>query len=227
MNIHEFHIAPIELEYDPHQIILETGYPDLESAKYFVDTLDTLHLKLLPQLSIRAGFRIIEGINTASDKFYTGQHTFNTGKIIGSGLKGSTIGAIFICSIGEGFEEFLKPVFEASPAEGYLIDLLGSMIVEAAADYMEEKITTYATQNYGFQCTNRYSPGYCNWNVSEQSLLFDLLPINFCGVSLSESSLMHPRKSVSGLIGLGASVKKHQYKCAICEAEHCFRRKKI
>jgi hypothetical protein len=225
MNIHEFHIAPAELQYDPHQIILETGYPDLESAKYFVDTLDKLHLQLLPKLNIRAGFRIIEGISNGPDSFSIGQHIFNTGKIISSGLSSSTIGAIFLCTVGEGFEEFFKPLFEASPAEGYLVDLLGSMIVEATADYMEEKIRDYTVQNYEFQCTNRYSPGYCNWNVSEQSLLFDLLPLNFCGVSLSDSSLMHPRKSVSGLIGLGSSVKKHQYKCAICEAEQCFRRK--
>jgi cobalamin-dependent methionine synthase I len=150
---------------------------------------------------------------------------FSTGRIISADLKGSTTAAFFVCTIGEGFEEFLKPVFESSPAEGFLVDLLGSMIVEAVADYTEEKIIQLASEKYKFKCTNRFSPGYCKWSVEEQHKLFSLFPSNFCGISLSKSALMHPRKSVSGVIGLGEAVHKHKYQCAICDMEHCFRRK--
>jgi hypothetical protein len=225
MKIQEFAISPAELKYDHQHVILEAGYPNLESAPYFVDAINNLHNQLLPMLSIRAGFRVFEGIKMKPDAVQLAHHTFHVGKIIGTGLRNTSNAYIFVCTVGEGFEEFLKPLFDQSPAEGYLVDLLGSMIVEAAADFIEDKIIAHTAQNYGFPCTNRYSPGYCDWHVSEQQYLFDLLPENFCGISLSESSLMHPRKSVSGLIGMGQSVQKKNYSCTICQAEHCFRRK--
>jgi cobalamin-dependent methionine synthase I len=73
----------------------------------------------------------------------------------------------------------------------------------------------------GFKITNRYSPGDCGWPVTDQQKLFTLFPENFCGISLSESSLMHPIKSVSGIIGIGQHVRKTAYACDLCEMDTC------
>ncbi|MHB8579979.1 MAG: vitamin B12 dependent-methionine synthase activation domain-containing protein [Ignavibacteriaceae bacterium] len=73
----------------------------------------------------------------------------------------------------------------------------------------------------GMKITNRYSPGYCNWNVSEQHLFFSLLPQNFCGITLTESSLMLPVKSISGIIGIGSNVKYSKYFCDKCGVKDC------
>jgi hypothetical protein len=54
----------------------------------------------------------------------------------------------------------------------------------------------------------RFIPGYCNWLLSDQQKLFELIGGNNCGVKLTESSLMILIKSVSGVIGVGAEVKK-------------------
>ncbi len=92
-------------------------------------------------------------------------------------------------------------------------------------DWLQNKIEERAIQD-GLNTTNKFSPGYCGWNVIEQHKLFNLLPENFCGITLSESALMRPIKSVSGIIGLGKYVKKMDYQCQICEQENCFYRKK-
>ena len=76
----------------------------------------------------------------------------------------------------------------------------------------------------GFSITNRYSPGSCGWPVSDQQLLFSLFPDKYCGISLSDSSLMDPLKSVSGIIGIGRNVKKTAYTCDICDIENCMYR---
>jgi hypothetical protein len=47
-----------------------------------------------------------------------------------------------------------------------------------------------------------------------------------CGVTLTDSSLMLPIKSVSGVIGVGPDVKKMDYTCGLCSFADCFRRKK-
>jgi hypothetical protein len=69
--------------------------------------------------------------------------------------------------------------------------------------------------------SDRFSPGYCDWNVSEQHKLFNLLPESFCGIHLSESSLMNPIKSVSGIIGIGENLKQLGYQCYWCNDPNC------
>jgi hypothetical protein len=73
----------------------------------------------------------------------------------------------------------------------------------------------------GKKITNRYSPGYCGWDVAEQHKLFRLVPGNFCGIRLTESALMDPIKSISGIIGIGENVKFNKYTCNLCDFKNC------
>lgn len=65
----------------------------------------------------------------------------------------------------------------------------------------------------GMVTTNRFNPGYCGWDVTEQHKLFSLMADNYCGIRLTESALMDPVKSGSGFIGIGKSVKRVPYTC--------------
>jgi cobalamin-dependent methionine synthase I len=78
----------------------------------------------------------------------------------------------------------------------------------------------------GMGTTNRYSPGYCDWDITEQKKLFGLLPAVFCGISLTESMLMKPIKSISGIIGIGKEVSFKRYSCNYCKDNHCLYRNK-
>jgi hypothetical protein len=60
--------------------------------------------------------------------------------------------------------------------------------------------------------------------VADQHKLFSFFPENCCGVSLTESALMHPIKSVSGIIGLGKEVRYREYTCNLCGLAECFYR---
>jgi len=133
--------------------------------------------------------------------------------------------AIFICTAGPGFSEYSKKYNdEGDYLKGYIVDTFGSIVAEKAIDHIQEKLEKQMNEN-GLLITNRYSPGYCNWNVADQKNLFSLLPENNCGISLSESCLMHPIKSVSGIIGIGKNVEKKEYACDICEHAACIYRK--
>ena len=75
--------------------------------------------------------------------------------------------------------------------------------------------------------TNRFSPGYCGWHVREQPDLFSLFPTPHpCGIHLTDSCLMVPIKSVSGVIGIGPNVKKLEYSCGLCDYKNCYKRRK-
>jgi len=72
--------------------------------------------------------------------------------------------------------------------------------------------------------TNRYSPGYCGWNITGQKILFSLLPEYFCGIELTDTCLMLPIKSVSGIIGIGRDVKFNAYTRNLCDMQYCLYR---
>jgi hypothetical protein len=105
----------------------------------------------------------------------------------------------------------------------YLVDIAASTVVEEAADLLHTHIT-FVMHELGLNATNRYSPGYCNWSVAEQNKLFSFFPDEFCGVTLSDSNLMTPIKSISGIIGLGKDVEYKEYLCDHCGIKDCTHR---
>ena len=154
------------------------------------------------------------------------QPAFDMGNIILRQLRGSEAYALFMCTAGEEFEAFQQRLkTEGDMVRVFIADALGSVIAEKCADQMELTLQE-SIDKLGWHHTNRFSPGYCGWHVSEQQKLFPLFDGHTCGITLTDSSLMVPIKSVSGIIGLGREVRKLDYTCGLCTFEKCYKRKK-
>ena len=154
------------------------------------------------------------------------QPDFEMGNIILRQLRGSEAFALFICTSGLEFETYQHRLKEQGDmVRVFIADALGSVIAEKCADQMEKALQE-SIDKLGWKHTNRFSPGYCGWHVSQQQLLFPLFQGHTCGVKLTDSSLMIPIKSVSGIIGLGEKVRKLEYTCGLCDFEQCYKRKK-
>jgi hypothetical protein len=196
-------------------------FPDPIAGLVF-ETLD--HVRSIA--AIEGGFVIYE--NTSVDKskgdLIIDDLIFHPKKIITNQLKDCSAIAIFVCTAGKGISDVSSQLFsEKDFLKGYVYDTIGSLVVEAAMDKIQMKLDDIALEKK-MKITNRYSPGYCGWDVAEQQKLFQLLPENFCNVSLSESSLMSPIKTVSGIIGIGSNVSINPYACSACTVEHCIYR---
>jgi hypothetical protein len=107
--------------------------------------------------------------------------------------------------------------------KGYIVDVLGTIAVESAMIKIHIQLKKEMDAD-GLNITNRYSPGYCDWNVSEQSKLFSFFPHDFCGVRLDVKSRMIPVKSVCGIIGIGKNVEYDPYSCGLCQRNNCMYR---
>ena len=165
---------------------------------------------------------------------------FKLGSIIERQLHGAEAYALFICTAGTEFEEWQQRLKKHDDmVRVYIADALGSVIAEKCADVMENHVQR-SIDKLGWHHTNRFSPGYCGWDVSEQQLLFSTFATTppsghpsfpkegneTCGVCLTASSLMVPIKSVSGIIGLGKEVRRLDYSCGLCDFEKCYKRRK-
>ena len=155
------------------------------------------------------------------------QSVFHIGKIIGHQLHKSEAYAIFVATAGVEFESFQQAlVKEGDMVKVFIANAIGSVIAEKCTDQMEIAVQN-SIGKLNWHHTNRFSPGYCGWNVSEQQDLFSLFKEKGpCGVHLTESSLMVPIKSVSGIIGIGENVHKLDYACGLCDFSKCYRNKK-
>jgi hypothetical protein len=173
------------------------------------------------EYNIIAGIRVVGPYKVISIK----NQDFNLGKIVWAQMRGSESVAVFLCTAGRKISEKSRKLMNDNDfLKGFIYDVAGSEIVEAAADIMQQRLKEKIAKS-GKRITNRFSPGYCGWNVSEQHKLFQLIPDNFCGICLNESALMDPIKSVSGFIGIGNDVKYIPYTCSICDDRNCIYRK--
>jgi cobalamin-dependent methionine synthase I len=150
---------------------------------------------------------------------------FDMGNIILRQLRGSEAYAFFVCTSGVEYEAYQQQLkADGDMVRVFIADALGSVIAEKCADRMEGALQE-SIDKLGWRHTNRFSPGYCGWHVSQQQLLFPLFEGHTCGVSLTDSSLMLPIKSVSGIIGVGEKVRKLDYTCGLCNFDKCYKRK--
>lgn len=150
---------------------------------------------------------------------------FDMGRIILRQLRGSEAYTLFICTSGMEYEAYQHRLTdEGDMVRTFIADAIGSVIAEKCADQMEIAVQQ-SIDKLGWHHTNRFSPGYCGWHVSGQQLLFPLFQGHTCGVRLTDSSLMLPIKSVSGIIGLGKEVRRLDYTCGLCNFEKCYKRR--
>lgn len=184
--------------------------------------------ELLPLGEIRAEYRVFKDISLVSERrtIQVEDVIFNIKPIIYRQIKEAEEIALFICTAGPAVGAMSSlSMKNGDLLRGYVYDVIGSEVVEAAADRMQEELRRSMADN-GKEITNRFSPGYCGWDVAEQHKLFSFFKDNFCGITLTESALMNPVKSVSGIIAIGKNVKYASYQCHLCDDKNCIYRNK-
>jgi hypothetical protein len=178
--------------------------------------------------SVKAEYRIFPEIsfNSTDKSVRINDVDFNINRIIFHQLMNSSAVAVFLCTAGQEIGNAAKKAMhDGDMLNGYLYDIIGTEVVETATDLMQNELEKEMAE-LGKRITNRYSPGYCGWNVVEQHKLFSVMKDNKCGIKLNQSALMDPIKSVSGFIGVGEYVKFFPYTCNLCEMKDCIYRSK-
>jgi hypothetical protein len=223
-------ISPIiknsDIHVNPEDIIRLLGGQEGSVDTYASALVDQYIEKCRKVMSPSAGYVLIESLEpeSAEQIAIEGIH-FQTGNIVHKMLRHSEIYALFLVTAGPEPESLARDLLEKGEyLEGYITDLVASAMVDSLADQIHDQIRKMAAST-NMKVTNRYSPGYCSWDVAEQQKLFKLFPENSCGISLSESSLMSPVKSISGIVGIGPNVKFNEYTCEICPMKTCHFRK--
>lgn len=215
----DFRISPEELP--EKEVWFAMGYKDSVPEQRIRDMVLEIREALVPKAILRYMYQIVEAEKLSPRQVRFGSETFTPEGIICSYLKGMTSALLFIGSAGWEFDrakEELKA--EDDIVADFIADSIGTALAEMTVSRIEKDYDGPGTLSMP------YSPGYCNWNIREQHLLFSLFPERPCGVILSESSLMTPEKSVSGFFALGETLQRQPYHCQICKNKTCYKRRK-
>lgn len=132
---------------------------------------------------------------------------------------------VFACTISSALEPAIDMYFKTGEyTRALILDAIGSAAVEYATDILNQYILAAAhRQNY--RLVSRFSPGYGDWDLSIQQNLVRAAGGDAAGIRVTESSLLVPRKSVSGIIGWVPDKTSQEElptdPCSICKIKDC------
>lgn len=140
--------------------------------------------------------------------------------------------ALFAATLGPRVTQEIEDLFAID-------DVPLAVSLDAAASCMADNASTALAKAFSKRLPRHvadsddihvlgYSPGYCGWHVSGQHALFERLRPERIGITLGESALMHPIKSVSGVL-IAGNAALHTFDtgftyCSACRDKSCVAR---
>lgn len=139
-------------------------------------------------------------------------------------IEGSEEVILFAATIGMQIDRLIMKYQRTSPAKALLLQAYGAERVEALCDGFVEDLEKEISPK-GF--TPRFSPGYGDLSLSVQKDMISLLDTSRrIGITLNDSLLMNPSKSVTAIMGIKSCsdpVEKHT--CKNCSLVNCSMRR--
>ena len=130
---------------------------------------------------------------------------------------------LMAATLGIGPDRLIARASVAKMSRAVILQAAAAAMIEAWCDEVNQKIIKEA-EDQGLYCRPRFSPGYGDFSLEYQKDFAQILRIQKeIGVSLTQSLLMMPSKSVTAVIGL-SPVKKEcaLHGCEVCsKAEEC------
>jgi hypothetical protein len=217
----ELPVAPT----DPLEINRYLGYPrDVAPAPRVAEQISEVIAEAVACIRPRGVCAIYEVTSRTAHSLRLADTTI-TGNI-GEYLESASRVAVFAVTVGEEISHLAEAAAKKGDAfSAWVLDAAGSWAAEAAADALMQRIRPHLRDDE--ELTLRYSPGYCGMEIGQQHNLFQLVQADAVGVTLMPSMLMHPLKSISGLVGLAPkeSVSLHRSPCDTCGRVGCHMRR--
>ncbi len=118
-------------------------------------------------------------------------------------LRNSEKAVLFMATLGETIENRIQQLLGIKDiTRSMILDAIASETADAVADHLHRNIIKQTASKAGYKITARFSPGYGDWLIGVQAELLQICGGERIGISLNDSYLMHPRKSVSAVFGL-------------------------
>ena len=140
-------------------------------------------------------------------------------------LDGCDAIVLFAATVGIGIDRLIARSEAASPARALMLQAVGAERIEALCDAFCRDISAREAAR-GRAARPRFSPGYGDLPIELQRDVFRVLECaRWIGLTLNESLMMSPTKSVTAIVGLGCGAAREPAGCRACGKSDCLYRK--
>ncbi len=141
------------------------------------------------------------------EEFSTKLDFINNSVVYSKFLDGCNKYYLVLMTLGKRIDDKIKYYSKIDLTKMYVFDSVSSAYLEYMSDLYEE----------GFEKprTYRFSPGYQGTTTADLREIFKYLKPEKIGVTLLESNLMLPQKTMCGLIGFGITKEKRCGDCVL------------
>ncbi len=166
--------------------------------------LDRLLCECVDEIKIKLVYRVVHReLTIERDGSYIIIGTIKTeSNDLRKNLDGCDSAILFAATVGIEIDRAIARHASVSPTKSLMLQAIGTERVESLCDLFNGEISE-SRSLIGGQTRPRFSPGYGDLPLSLQTNIFDMLDCQRkIGLTLNESLLMSPSKSVTAIIGV-------------------------
>ena len=168
--------------------------PDVDVSSLMEKAAQEMKAVMKPQ----AVFEIFDLLNNQELRF--ADVTLHS-KDLGVNLAGCSKVALLAATIGPQVDSLIRRHSSLNPVYASILQATGAMYIEELVDFINAEIKKIAEAD-GLKTRPRYSPGYGDVPLQVQKDFFRLLPCTRIGLTLMDTLIMAPEKSVTAFVGL-------------------------
>lgn len=181
-----------------------------------METLERFRTETLQQIQPRAvmrRFAILPGGALENTTFLP------RGKDVSAMLVDCREAVLLAATLGADSERMLLREQTKDPTNALILDAVLSAAIEAVCDQLEAELREKAVKD-GLFLTDRFSPGYGDMPIAQSKAICEVLNTGrTIGLTVSQSGILMPRKSVTAIMGISRASVRHRPKgCAGCSA---------
>ena len=143
------------------------------------------------------------------------------GKLFTERLRGAKYAVLFACTVGLEIDRLILKEENVSVTKALFLQAIGAERIESLCETFCREVEI-GCEKKGYHAGARFSAGYGDFPLEKQKEMFSLLsPQKTIGLTLNESLLMSPTKSVTAIIPIGEKDCKATLGCESCEKKDC------
>lgn len=209
------------MEVNKKETLRYLGYRGQELDTHMESLIDKTSQELLNTIVPKSVHQEFPCTITNDITIQLGSLVFES-KHLAKNLKGCDRAVIFAATIGSSADTLIKRYSIMNLAKASIVQAAGAALIETFCDTLEDSIRLEA-QKRNLYLRPRFSPGYGDLALEVQKSIFNVLECSKrIGITLTDSCLMYPSKSVTAIIGLSKFPKNcMKEKCNSCSNAEC------
>lgn len=217
LNYNMINREHIDLSIDKNEVLRYLGYGNKKVDEITNKIIDSCLDEILRLARTNFIYNIFDIKREDRSIFLKNLKIKLEGKDIYKHLQGSKKCAIMAVTLGSEVDKRIKYYSKMDLTKSIIFDACATAGIEALCDRVEALIKRISINN-GYYTTHRYSPGYGDLPIETQPHILNLLDAQkHIGLTVTDSYILIPRKSVTALIGIGEENQSKLIGCKSCK----------